>query len=187
MDLSVLGRAASAVPHARGNRNLKIKRSRKHHTSVRQSSRSVCRPLSRTPLQLSKNPGLHNGVAVCPPMEGARSPRSRPNQAEPVLRTTLVYPGPVLLCRTSGDYTTTSGKKRTKTVDAMGATRLPASFRTFLRQGYPFTYVRERTLARSCHCEECNDEAISSGRAWKIATGWRPRNDMIRKPPPPHS
>jgi hypothetical protein len=49
-------------------------------------------------------------------------------------------------------------------------------------RAYPVTYVRQRALARFCHCEECNDEAISSGCAWEIATGRRPRNDMIRKP-----
>jgi hypothetical protein len=46
---------------------------------------------------------------------------------------------------------------------------------------HPFTYARERPYAKNCHCEECNDEAISSGGAWEIATGCRPRNDMLPK------
>jgi hypothetical protein len=44
----------------------------------------------------------------------------------------------------------------------------------------PFTLERERFFAKDCHCEECNDEAISNGGNWELATGLRPRNDRFR-------
>jgi hypothetical protein len=49
-------------------------------------------------------------------------------------------------------------------------------------RGLLFITIRLRTegaFVKRCHCEECNDEAISNGGAWEIATGCRPRNDMF--------